>query len=131
MYVVKDNLPLLYIQVLRSSPSPAFRAVWSLAQNHFPLARDLFNAAFVSCWTELSEVHQDELIQSLEEALTIADLPEITQVGARDEMRANWDAFIVRCDYAVRSGVLELYLQVGLSVFLSELIHTDAYDTAS
>ena len=41
--------------------------------------RDLFNAAFVSCWTELSEMQQDELIQSIEQALAIQDIPEITQ----------------------------------------------------
>jgi len=41
--------------------------------------RDLFNAAFVSCWTELSEMQQDELIQSIEQALTVQDIPEITQ----------------------------------------------------
>ena len=41
--------------------------------------RDLFNAAFVSCWSELSETQQDELIQSLEQALTSQDIPEITQ----------------------------------------------------
>jgi len=42
-------------------------------------SRDLFNAAFVSCWTELSEMQQDELIQSIEQALAIQDIPEITQ----------------------------------------------------
>ena len=89
-------------QVLRSSPSPAFRAVWNIAQNHFPLARDLFNAAFVSCWTELSEVHQDELIQSLEEALTIADLPEITQVCCHDVLLTQKGFYIahrVKCNF--------------------------------
>ena len=43
-------------------------------------SRDLFNAAFVSCWTELSEMQQDELIQSIEQALAIQDIPEITQI---------------------------------------------------
>ena len=41
--------------------------------------RDLFNAAFVSCWTELTETQQDELILNLEQALTSQEIPEITQ----------------------------------------------------
>jgi len=43
------------------------------------MPRDLFNAAFVSCWTELSQQHQNELVKSLEQALRVPDLPEITQ----------------------------------------------------
>ncbi|KAJ9594614.1 hypothetical protein L9F63_027404, partial [Diploptera punctata] len=52
---------------------------WALAQTYSQLPRDLFNAAFVSCWTELSEPMQNELIHSLEQALMVPDLPEITQ----------------------------------------------------
>ncbi|XP_013416422.1 serine/threonine-protein kinase mTOR-like [Lingula anatina] len=81
--VSKDDwmewLRRLSIELLKESPSPALRSCWALAQTYNPLARDLFNAAFVSCWTELSETQQDELIQSLEQALTSQDLPEITQ----------------------------------------------------
>jgi phosphatidylinositol kinase/protein kinase (PI-3 family) len=55
------------------------RSCWALAQTYSQLPRDLFNAAFVSCWTELTESLQNELIQSLEQALMVPDLPEITQ----------------------------------------------------
>lgn len=41
--------------------------------------RDLFNAAFLSCWSELSEEQQDELIRSIELALTSQDIAEVTQ----------------------------------------------------
>ena len=54
--------------------------------------RDLFNAAFVSCWTELSESQQDELIQALEQALTSQDIPEITQT------LLNLAEFMEHCD---------------------------------
>lgn len=43
------------------------------------LPRDLFNAAFVSCWSELNEDQQDELIRSIELALTSQDIAEVTQ----------------------------------------------------
>ena len=58
--------------------------------------RDLFNAAFVSCWTELSETQQDELIQSLEQALTSQNIPEITQT------LLNLAEFMEHCDKVSR-----------------------------
>jgi FKBP12-rapamycin complex-associated protein len=50
-----------------------------LAQTYAQLPRDLFNAAFVSCWTELQEEQQNELLVSLKQALCVEDLPELTQ----------------------------------------------------
>ncbi|KAL3862460.1 hypothetical protein ACJMK2_008424 [Sinanodonta woodiana] len=82
----------LSIELLKESPSPALRSCWALAQTYNPLARDLFNAAFVSCWTELTETQQDELISSLEQALTSQELPEITQT------LLNLAEFMEHCD---------------------------------
>lgn len=56
-----------------------YRSCWALAQTYSQLPRDLFNAAFVSCWAELTEALQQELIRTLEQALMVPDLPEITQ----------------------------------------------------
>ena len=67
------------IELLKESPSPALRACWTVAQQYTQLARDLFNASFVSCWVELEAGQQDELMASLEQALVVPDLPEITQ----------------------------------------------------
>lgn len=69
----------LSIELLKQSPIPALRSCLSLAQTYSQLPKDLFNAAFVSCWTQLKEPLQKELIGSLEHALMVADLPEITQ----------------------------------------------------
>lgn len=41
--------------------------------------RELFNAAFVSCWMELRPIHQEDLVTSLKQALTLQNIPEITQ----------------------------------------------------
>jgi FKBP12-rapamycin complex-associated protein len=41
-----------------------------LAEVHPPFARELFNVAFVSCWTELFENYQQDLTQNLEVALS-------------------------------------------------------------
>lgn len=72
-----------------------FRSCWALAQTYSQLPRDLFNAAFVSCWTELNESLQNELIQSLEQALMVPDLPEITQTIL------NLAEFMEHCDKVI------------------------------
>ena len=48
----------LAIELMKESPSHALRACVTLAEAHSPLARELFNAAFDSCWTELFEQYQ-------------------------------------------------------------------------
>ena len=65
-----------------------------------PHHRNLFNAAFVSCWTELSETQQDGLIESLEQALTSQDIPEITQT------LLNLAEFMEHCDKVRVHGTL-------------------------
>ena len=55
----------LNVDLLKESPSPALRCCSALAQAYTPLARDLFHAAFVSCWHELSDQYQDSLVSML------------------------------------------------------------------
>ncbi|XP_027052994.1 serine/threonine-protein kinase mTOR [Pocillopora verrucosa] len=80
--VSKDDwmewLRRLSVELLKESPSPALRSCWATAQTYPPLARDLFNVAFVSCWSELHEELQNELVKHLEMALG-SQIPEITQ----------------------------------------------------
>jgi len=45
----------LSMELIKESPSPAIRACVALVDSYKPLGLDLFNAAFVSCWTELFE----------------------------------------------------------------------------
>lgn len=59
---------MLALQLLKHSPYAALRACGDpLANNYEPLAKDLFNAAFMSVWTELSESRQDELTECLKQ----------------------------------------------------------------
>ncbi len=68
------------IELLRESPSPALRSCGGLIQVHKSLARELFNTTFVSCWTELYDGYQDQLVESLERALSSPNIPtEILQ----------------------------------------------------
>lgn len=53
------------------------RACSTLAQNYPQLASELFNAAFMSCWTELDDKSRKELVLALEHALTVPDAPEL------------------------------------------------------
>ncbi|KAL8826647.1 MAG: hypothetical protein Q9170_007322 [Blastenia crenularia] len=69
------------VELLKESPSHALRACASLAGVYQPLAKDLFNAAFISCWTELYEQYQENLMTALENAITSPNIPpEILQV---------------------------------------------------
>jgi len=68
------------IELLRESPSPALRSCSALAQAYAPLAKDLFHAAFVSCWMELNEQYQDSLVRALHVAFKSNTIPpEILQ----------------------------------------------------
>ncbi|XP_059160425.1 serine/threonine-protein kinase mTOR-like [Physella acuta] len=82
----------LSIELLKESPSPALRSCLALAQTYNPLARDLFNSAFLACWTELTEIQQDEVIASLEKTLTSQEIPEIMQT------LLNLAEFMEHCD---------------------------------
>ncbi|KAL9017036.1 MAG: hypothetical protein Q9185_005638 [Variospora sp. 1 TL-2023] len=69
------------VELLKESPSHALRACASLAGVYQPLAKDLFNAAFISCWTELYPDYQEELLKALEAAIASSNIPpEILQV---------------------------------------------------
>ena len=67
------------VQLLREAPSPALRATHGLAQAYQPLARELFAAAFVCCWSDLNEQYQQHLVRSLEAAFVADVSPEILQ----------------------------------------------------
>uniref|UniRef100_A0A8H7N8N9 Serine/threonine-protein kinase mTOR domain-containing protein n=1 Tax=Bionectria ochroleuca TaxID=29856 RepID=A0A8H7N8N9_BIOOC len=66
--------------LLSESPNHALRACASLASLYPPLARELFNSAFVSCWSELYEQFQEELIQNIESAIKSEHVPRICLV---------------------------------------------------
>ena len=46
------------VEFMKESPSHALRACITLVDLHQPLAKELFNAAFISCWKELFEHYQ-------------------------------------------------------------------------
>ncbi|KAJ7093820.1 phosphatidylinositol 3-kinase [Mycena belliarum] len=65
-----DWIHRLGVEFIKESPSHALRACMSLVETQSPLAKELFNAAFLSCWGELYEQYQDHLVRSIEIALT-------------------------------------------------------------
>ncbi|GIX92206.1 hypothetical protein CEXT_19061, partial [Caerostris extrusa] len=56
------------------------------------LKEDMFNAIFLSCWSDLQEREQVELTESLQQALTTQNIPEITQT------LLNLAEFMEHCD---------------------------------
>ncbi|KKF92485.1 Phosphatidylinositol 3-kinase tor2 [Ceratocystis platani] len=61
--------------LLSESPNHALRACASLASVYSPLARDLFNSAFVSCWSKMYDSAQEELIMNIENAIRSENVP--------------------------------------------------------
>ncbi|SPQ26658.1 5e2edd65-6acc-4dcf-a7ef-f29e4cb58798 [Thermothielavioides terrestris] len=61
--------------LLTESPNHSLRACASLASNYQPLARELFNSAFVSCWSELYDSYQEELITNIENTIKSENVP--------------------------------------------------------
>lgn len=69
------------VELLKESPSHAIRACASIAVVYTPLARDLFNASFFSCWTELYDQYKEDLVKNMEAALVSPNIPpEILQI---------------------------------------------------
>ena len=67
-------------QLLLESPSPSLRACSQLHQLHRQLSRELFNAAFVSCWTDMGSQSKAKVLCALEIAFRSDTIPaEILQ----------------------------------------------------
>ena len=68
-------------ELLKESSSPALRACAALASAYPPLARELFNSAFYSCYFELPDDLKSELMGQMERALSAPSIPpEITHM---------------------------------------------------
>ncbi|KAK9286670.1 hypothetical protein L1049_015071 [Liquidambar formosana] len=63
------------IELLKESPSPALRTCARLAQSQPFVGRELFAAGFVSCWAQLNETSQKQLVRSLEMAFSSPNIP--------------------------------------------------------
>ncbi|KAK0217827.1 phosphatidylinositol 3-kinase [Armillaria fumosa] len=70
-----DWIHRLTVELMKESPSHALRACMSLVDIHTPLAKELFNPAFLSCWGELYDQYQEDLVRSVETALTSGAAP--------------------------------------------------------
>lgn len=106
------------VELLKESPQQALRACTLLANIYPPLARTLFNSAFVSCWTELYEQYQEELVRSIEVALTSPNIPpEILQV------LLNLAEFMEHDDKALPIDVRTLGMYAGKCHAFAKALH--------
>ena len=106
------------VELLRQSPSNALRACAPLATLYQPLATELFNSAFVSCWTELYDPYQEDIIRSLEKALDSPQLPpEVLQ------MLLNLAEFMEHDDKALPIDIRALGKWAGRSHAFAKALH--------
>ncbi|KAI9352104.1 armadillo-type protein [Obelidium mucronatum] len=65
----------LSVELLKESPQFSLRACSALAAVYPPLAKELFNVGFVSCWWELYDQFQDDLVNSITSAIDSPNFP--------------------------------------------------------
>ncbi|KAF2204804.1 hypothetical protein GQ43DRAFT_387121 [Delitschia confertaspora ATCC 74209] len=106
------------VELLRESPQQALRACTPLASIYNPIAKSLFNSAFVSCWTELYDQYQEELVRSIETALESRDIPpEILQI------LLNLAEFMEHDDKALPIDVRTLGMYAGKCHAFAKALH--------
>ncbi|KZV96365.1 FAT-domain-containing protein [Exidia glandulosa HHB12029] len=73
------------VEFVKESPSPALRACVVLLDASIPvskdLSRELFNVAFLSCWTLLYENYQEDLVSAIEYAIKHPQIPADVALG--------------------------------------------------
>ncbi|KAF9147911.1 phosphatidylinositol kinase- protein kinase tor1, partial [Linnemannia schmuckeri] len=76
-----DWIRRLTLEMLKETSSHSLRACAEMATSFPPLARELFNSAFMSCWTVLPEQFKGEFAAAIRTAMTAQNIsPEITQI---------------------------------------------------
>ncbi|KAG0471251.1 hypothetical protein HPP92_015797 [Vanilla planifolia] len=63
------------IELLKESPSPALRTCSRLAQLQPSVGRELFAAGFASCWVQMNETSQEQLVRNLKTAFSSQNIP--------------------------------------------------------
>ncbi|CAD5172715.1 unnamed protein product [Musa acuminata subsp. malaccensis] len=63
------------IELLRESPMPALRTCARLAQLQPSVGRELFAAGFASCWAQMNESSQEQLVRNLKTAFSSQNIP--------------------------------------------------------
>ncbi|KAL9940634.1 hypothetical protein V8E36_000122 [Tilletia maclaganii] len=76
----REWLRRMAVEFLRESPSHALRACRTLAENYQPIAYELFNAAFISCFKHLYDDYRPGLLKAIETALCAPDVPDAVVV---------------------------------------------------
>ncbi|KAF9190501.1 phosphatidylinositol kinase- protein kinase tor1 [Haplosporangium sp. Z 767] len=75
-----DWIRRLTLEMLKETSSHSLRACADMANSFQPLARELFNSAFMSCWTSLTEQFQEEFAAAIKTAMVSPNIsPEIIQ----------------------------------------------------
>eukprot|EP01063_Lacrimia_lanifica_P009384 TRINITY_DN1637_c0_g1_i1.p1 TRINITY_DN1637_c0_g1~~TRINITY_DN1637_c0_g1_i1.p1 ORF type:complete len:3223 (+),score=943.34 TRINITY_DN1637_c0_g1_i1:82-9750(+) len=71
----KEWLRVLRIELVRESPNPALRSCANLAQVNLSVAKELFNAAYMSCYMSLQPPHKAILPQAIRAAINSTSIP--------------------------------------------------------
>ncbi|KAJ2511553.1 phosphatidylinositol kinase- protein kinase tor1, partial [Coemansia sp. RSA 1939] len=103
----------LFLELLQQSPSSSLRACYNLAIKNPQLISQLFNVAFVSCWTCMTSQYQMDLVKSLEMVASNQSVPlellqtilDLADFMERDKRQLPIDIKVIS-SYAARSNAL-------------------------
>ena len=110
------------LELLRQNPYPALYFIHPLAEMYSPIARELYNVAFVTCWCMLDEKQRDTMIKRLIKAIkhpkapvyllqTILNLAEFMQ----------HDREVLPIDNHLLGGLAERCLAYAKALYYREL----------
>jgi len=71
-----DYVKQIFIDLLNDTPSTALKAFLNISRSYDQLPKDVFNAAFYSCWTQNKD-SQMKIVKDLEKILTTDNIPEV------------------------------------------------------
>jgi len=110
------------LELLRESASPSLRACVCLAQVYQPLAKELFNSAFLSCWLLLHDQHQDALVRSLEHSLHCPNLPpDILQMLLNLAPFMDYNDYLLPINSSTIGGLAEKSRAYGKALYYKEM----------
>uniref|UniRef100_A0A5K3EUT4 Serine/threonine-protein kinase TOR n=5 Tax=Mesocestoides corti TaxID=53468 RepID=A0A5K3EUT4_MESCO len=120
-------LKTLSVALLRESPSPAIRACARLTAIAPQISRRLFNAAFMSCWKELRDAEQDDLINTLESVLRLPS--SASQAREISQAILNLEEFMAHAD-KFSSKTPRVHLPLSLNLLADRAMKNRAFAKA-
>ena len=110
------------LELLKQSPYPVIYACHSVAELYPPIARELYNVAFVSCWSILNDKQKETMIKMLNNAIHHQNTPiNILQTILNLAEFMQHDREVIPIDISVLGDLAERCLAYAKALYYREL----------